>query len=70
MSSALKRHRRVSPMPIVSSFPPPNRETVHSECITTTMTAEDWLKYGPKSDLQRKGKHYMCGGKNKKVKQG
>lgn len=63
MSSALKRHRRVSPMPIVSSFPPPNRETVHSECITTTMTAEDWAKYGPKSDLQRKGKHYMCGGK-------
>ncbi|MNW67394.1 hypothetical protein D3C74_459760 [compost metagenome] len=53
-------------MPVVSSFPPPNRQTVHSECITTPMTAEDWAKHGPKSDLKRKGNHYMTSGKVKK----
>lgn len=69
MSSGIKRHRRISPMPVVSSFPPPNRATCYSEPVTRQMTAEDWEKYGPKSDLQRKGNHYMQPDKNKKVKQ-
>lgn len=59
MSSGIKRHRRITPMPVVSSFPPPNRETMHSECTTRKMTATDWEKYGPKSDLKRKGNHYL-----------
>lgn len=59
MSSAVKRHRRITPMPVVSSFPPPNRQTVHSECTTRAMTAEVWEKYVPKSDLKRKGNHYL-----------
>lgn len=59
MSSAKKQHRRISPMPVVSSFPPPNRETVHGECITRKMTDEDWAKYGPRNDVKRNGNHYM-----------
>lgn len=51
MSSAKKQHRRISPMPVVSSFPPPNRETVHSAVITYVLTedqlAEVIAKYGP-----------------------
>lgn len=66
MSSGQKKHRRITPMPVVSSFSPPNRETCHSECVTWKMTAEDWDKYGPKSDLKRKGNHYMTRGKVKK----
>ncbi|WP_143192376.1 hypothetical protein [Paenibacillus sp. P32E] len=66
MSSGQKKHRRITPMPVVSSFSPPNRETCHSEPITWKMTEEDWAKYGPKSDLKRKGNHYMTSGKVKK----
>lgn len=50
MSSGVKRHRRISPMPVVSSFPPPNRETMHSEVVTYTLTPEELAevieKYG------------------------
>lgn len=51
MISQHKKHKRISPMPIVSSFSPPNRETVHSE-VTTYVLTEDQLaeviaKYGP-----------------------
>lgn len=53
MSSAKKQHRRISPMPVVSSFPPPNRETVHSVVTTYVLTeeqlAEVIAKYGPPS---------------------
>jgi hypothetical protein len=51
MISQQKKHKRVSPMPVVSSFPPPNRETVHSEVTTYVLTAEQLAeviaKYGP-----------------------
>lgn len=51
MTSAKKQHRRITPMPIVSSFTPPNRETVHSEVTTYVLTeeqlAEVIAKYGP-----------------------
>lgn len=51
MSSGIKRHRRISPMPVVSSFPPPNRETMHSEVTTYMLTPEELAavieKYGP-----------------------
>lgn len=51
MTSAKKQHRRITPMPIVSSFTPPNRETVHSEVTTYVLTAEQLAeviaKYGP-----------------------
>lgn len=50
MSSGQKRHRRISPMPVVSSFPPPNRETMHSEVTTYMLTPEELAavieKYG------------------------
>jgi hypothetical protein len=50
MSSGIKRHRRISPMPVVSSFPPPNRQTMHSEVTTYTLTPEELAavieKYG------------------------
>lgn len=50
MSSGVKRHRRISPMPVVSSFSPPNRETMHSEVTTYTLTPEELAavieKYG------------------------
>jgi hypothetical protein len=50
MISQQKKHKRVSPMPIVSSFTPPNRETVHSEVTTYILTAEQLAeviaKYG------------------------
>lgn len=41
MTSAKKQHRRISPMPVVSSFPPPNRETVHSEVTRYFLTPEE-----------------------------
>lgn len=51
MSSGIKRHRRISPMPVESSFPPPNRETCHSEVTTYMLTPEELAavieKYGP-----------------------
>jgi hypothetical protein len=51
MTSAKKQHRRISPMPVVSSFPPPDRTTVHSEVTTYVLTeeqlAEVIAKYGP-----------------------
>ena len=51
MTSAQKKHRRVTPMPIVSSFTPPNRDTVHSIVTTYTLTPEELAeviaKYGP-----------------------
>lgn len=50
MSSGIKRHRRISPMPVVSSFPPPNRVTMHSEVTTYMLTPEELAavidKYG------------------------
>jgi hypothetical protein len=72
MSSGIKRHRRITPMPIESSFPPPNRETVHSKVIPYTLTpeqlAEVIAKYGPPlmKLSERKGNHYMTRGKVKK----
>lgn len=45
--------------PILSSLPPPVRETVHGECFTRKMTDEDWDKYGPRNEVTRKGNHYM-----------
>ena len=66
MSSGQKKHRRITPMPVVSSFPPPNRQTVHSECITTPMTAEDWEKYGPLNPTPRNKSHYMMSKKGVK----
>lgn len=51
MSSGQKKHCRITPMPVVSSFPPPNRETVHSVVTTYVLTeeqlAEVIAKYGP-----------------------
>ncbi|MEK4191759.1 hypothetical protein NYE59_01605 [Paenibacillus sp. FSL L8-0323] len=53
MISSQKKHRRISPMPVVSSFPPPNRVTMHSEVTTYTLTPEELAavieKYGPPS---------------------
>lgn len=50
MTSGLKRTRRISPMPVVSSFSPPNRETMHSEITTYMLTPEELAavieKYG------------------------
>jgi hypothetical protein len=66
MISQQKKHKRITPMPLLSSFPPPTRATCYSEPVTRQMTAEDWAKYGPKSDLKRKGNHYMTSGKVKK----
>lgn len=66
MTSAQKKHRRISPMPVVSSFPPPNRATVHSEPITRKMTDEDWEKYGPLNPTPRSKSHYMSGKKGVK----
>lgn len=66
MISSQKKHRRISPMPVVSSFPPPNRQTVHSEVTTWKMTAEDWEKYGPLNPTPRNKNHYMSGKKGGK----
>lgn len=60
MISQHKKHKRVKPVPpIVSSFTPPNRESIHSECITRKMTPEDWAKYGPLNPVQRNRAYYM-----------
>ncbi|AIQ19540.1 hypothetical protein H70357_24605 [Paenibacillus sp. FSL H7-0357] len=71
MSSGVKRHRRITPMPVVSSFPPPNRATCHSECITRQMTPQEYTdmiaKYGPpKMPLKQNKSHYLSGKKGKK----
>lgn len=66
MISSQKKHRRISPMPVVSSFPPPNRMSVHSEPITRKMTEEDWEKYGPYNPTPRNKNHYMSGKKGGK----
>ncbi|MNM07335.1 hypothetical protein D3C81_173770 [compost metagenome] len=63
MISQQKKHKRVTPMPVVSSFPPPNRETVHSEPFTRKMTAEDWEKYGPLNPTPRNKNHFLSGKK-------
>lgn len=72
MSSGQKKHRRITPMPVVSSFPPPNRATCHSECVTRQMTPQEYsdmiAKYGPpKMKLRDAPKsHYMSGKKGVK----
>lgn len=72
MSSGQKKHRRITPMPVVSSFPPPNRATCHSECVTRQLTPQEYTdiiaKYGPpKMKLRDAPKsHYMSGKKGVK----
>jgi hypothetical protein len=63
MTSAKKQHRRISPMPVVSSFPPPDRKIVHSECVTRQMTPQEYTemiaKYGPPiMPLRKTGNHF------------
>lgn len=72
MSSGQKKHRRITPIPVVSSFPPPNRATCHSECVSWFMTPEELEAYNqangyPKMKLRDAPKsHYMSGKKGKK----
>jgi len=72
MISSQKKHRRISPMPVVSSFPPPNRQTVHSDPVEYTITPEQLAevieKYGPPKMKLREAprSHYMSGKKGGK----
>lgn len=43
MSSGVKRHRRISPMPVVSSFPPRDMTKTYSEPTSYFLT-EDQLQ--------------------------
>lgn len=64
MSSGIKRHRRTSPMPITSDFPPPNRAVTYSECITRQMTPQEYTdmlaKYGPPKMKLKDGPGRIC----------
>lgn len=59
MSSERRRHRRISPMPLESSFPPVPAARGTGECTTYILSeeqlAEVIAKYGPpKGPLQRR----------------
>jgi hypothetical protein len=50
MSSGVKRHKRVSPMPVTSSFPPRDMSKTYSEPVSYVLSEEQLadiiLKYG------------------------
>lgn len=70
MSSQKRKHKRIHPIPVVSSFSPPNLETTYSECTSRMMTPEEHAeviaKYGPPlMPLHSHKNHYMSGKKER-----